>query len=217
MMQRNTSDSLEQQVMAASSDRARGKRLLGVAAGRISLLAALVVGVALSGGCSAADCDPPIPEGARYKATLMGETPTCTMTAQDGLDCSTGCHIVDGMTMSPFEVTAGKLGSSGAQQNCSASPAQTAPTQHDIKILSCIPAESDMLGVQCQMEYPDGGCQGLVNFHFQVANLKPLNSVDWSAKTIDGLVFVIKDTVMSCIPSRSNCRDVYTARLERIN
>jgi hypothetical protein len=168
-------------------------------------LPVVMLGGALAGGCSAADCKPPVAEGTRYKATLLAE-------ATD----SDACHIIDGFRMSPFEITAGKVSGVGTQQDCSTSPASGPPKQTDIKILSCLPAEKDMLGVYCEMQYP-AMCEGAVNFHFDVANHKPVDSVNWSAPVVEGIEFIIQDSVMNCFPDQSGCRDVYTARLERLN
>ncbi len=216
MMQRDTWNSPNQgATITPRGGERRGRGFPGALAGRVLVLASLLAGVALAGGCSAADCQPPVAKGTRYIATLTGEAPPCTMTGQSG-DCSDTCHIVNGMTMSPFEVTAGNTNDSGTSQNCSTTPAETAPRQNSVNILSCIPVENEMLGVFCEMQYPNGNCRGSVNFHFEAANRRPLDSVDWNANVIDGLVFVIQDRSQGCWSGAADCRDVYFARLEKV-
>jgi hypothetical protein len=171
------------------------RRLLG------SVLA-LALGSSLASACSAPiECNPPIPAGAVYKVTLTSETPN-----------SDGCHIVKAMLISPFMLTVGKAEATNVDPSCKNSPAAGAPTQTDVLIQSCLPSESDMLGVYCQIQYRSS-CEGAMSFYFQNP---PGASVDWTSNVIDGAIFRVQDFAARCLPDLANCTDEYTARLERM-
>lgn len=163
-------------------------------------IAMVAFGAALAGGCSDnLDCKPAMQQGAVYKATLTSETAT-----------SSKCHIVAAMRMSPFNVTVGKTEPTPNRPDCSNTPAAAPPQQLDVQILSCVPSDTGMLGVYCQIIYK-AGCDGHMQFYFTSPN-----PVDWSAPVIDNVLFRIEDFSPNCFSDQSNCLDEYTARLERI-
>lgn len=175
---------------------------LGVRLARVGMMAALLaLGGGLAGGCSDnLDCKPIMQQGAVYKATILAETAT-----------SDACHIVTATRMSPFSVTVGKTEPTADRPDCSVTPAAAPPEQIDVQILSCEPAETDMLGVYCKILYK-AGCDGHMLFSFAA----PENTaVNWSAPVIEGVLFRIADFSPNCFADKSNCLDVYTAKLER--
>lgn len=157
--------------------------------------------ISLASACSSPlpPCDPPIEPGAEYRVTVLRETPE-----------SNACHIVK---LEPsFRITAAFRESLGGP-SCTMTPAEWAPDpeQKGVMVIDCEPSHQ-MLGTECQMLYPSR-CQGFINFYFYA----PQNSaVDWSAPTIHGARFRVKDHVAGCIPDQANCLDEYDVQLDRM-
>jgi hypothetical protein len=190
-----------QRVSAAESGGRAGLRLA-----RCALIATLLVlGGGLAGGCSdSLECKAVMPEGAVYKATILAETAT-----------SNKCHVVQATRMSPFQVTAGKTEPTTTRSDCSVTPA-AGPLPADLDVAidapSCVPSETEMLGVYCGITYK-AGCPGHMLSYFAA----PANTnVNWSAAVIDNVLFRIQDFSPNCFSDQSNCLDEYTARLERV-
>lgn len=154
-----------------------------------------------SAACSSGleDCDPPVPPGARYKVTVLGET-----------EASAKCHIA---TLQPtFEITAATEHPGSGRSSCKLTPAEWAPQQQGLQVVSCTPDQAQMLGTNCEMKYPST-CPGLVNFYFyQPGGV----TVNWAAPRIENVLFRIQDTVTGCIPNIANCLDEYRVVLERL-
>lgn len=157
------------------------------------------MGMGLAGGCSSApfECNPPIPPGARYKVTVLQETPE-----------SDGCHIVN--LQSTFEISAAQ--DTSTESSCMMTPANWAPDQRGIQVIRCEPSSSEMLGTECEMKYPSL-CQGQINFYFYAPVGIPVN---WGAPRIEGARFRIADYASECLPDQANCLDEYAVLLERI-
>lgn len=175
---------------------------LGKTRNVLGSLLLLLLGSAAAGACSAPiECTPPVPPGTVYRVTLQAETPA-----------SDKCHVVDALMISPFTLTVGKPQATDNNPSCTSSPASSAPLQHDVKIVHCVPKESDMLGVYCTIQYPST-CDGHISFYFTAA---PGTSVNWSDNLITNALFRVEDRATSCLPDVANCLDEYTAKLERV-
>lgn len=204
-LQANPIQTEQPQRAIAEGSRARaGLRLAARCAGTALLVA---LGSGLAGGCSdALECKPTLPEGAVYKVTLLEETPK-----------SAACHVVAAKNMSPFLLTVGKTEPNRARPDCSVTPAAAAPAQLDdaseqLRIISCSPSETQMLGLYCEIEYK-AGCLGHVHIYFAAP---PEANVNWGAPVIDGLLFQVADQSPACFADFSNCVDEYKAKLERM-
>jgi hypothetical protein len=168
----------------------------------VGSLLLLLLGSATAGACSSPiECTPPVPAGAVYQVTLKSETAN-----------SDKCHVVDGLMMSPFTLTVGKAQATDSNPSCTSSPAVSAPLQHDVKIVQCVPKESDMLGVYCTIQYPST-CDGHISFYFTAP---PGGSVNWNDSVITNALFRVEDRATSCLPDIANCLDEYTAELKRV-
>ena len=150
-----------------------------------------------SGAAGSLGCTQVIPEGTKFRVTLLGET-----------DRSDQCHIVNLLNHSPFELVAGKA----EPPTCEAIPATAAPPQDGAQIISCVPDHSDMLGITCSIEYR-GGCRGSLKLAFSTDDA----TIDWSSPRIDNAIYIVEDFAPSCLPDLANCHDEYSARLERTN
>jgi hypothetical protein len=207
MFKRDRSQPVEQ-IQAGHSQRGAAvvkSARAGFRFARCALMAVLaVVGSGLAGGCSdSLECKPAMPPGAVYQATLLNETAT-----------SDACHIVEMRAMA-FPVTVGKTEPTVSRQDCSVTPAAAPPEQVsiDINVVSCVPSDTEMLGVYCQIQYRTGGCDGHMLFYFAAP---PSAHVDWSAREINNVVFRIQDFSPNCFENQSNCLDEYAAKLVRI-
>jgi hypothetical protein len=156
----------------------------------------------MAGGCSSPpiECNPPIAAGTRFKVTVVGETAE-----------SEKCHIV--RLGNTFEIQASQHDSS-MDANCSLTPAYWAPQAQGVNVIRCTPSASNMLGTNCEMQYTETRCAGLIDFYFYA----PTGSaVNWSAQRIEGARFRIKDYLGSCWPNQAaGCLDEYNVILERI-
>lgn len=167
----------------------------GTASGVLSVLC-----VALSGSCSSPipECNPPIEPGTQFNVTVVRETPE-----------SNACHIV--VLKNQFLVTAARENSIEGP-SCTLTPANWAPTDTaGIQVIRCEPSHQ-MLGTECEMKYP-AACIGNVNFYFYAP---PGSTVDWSAPTIQGVRFRVRDHVRGCIPDLADCLDEYEVNLQRM-
>jgi hypothetical protein len=159
-----------------------------------------------AGGCSpAADCKPPIPEGTRYKVTLISELTD---------SAATGCHVIDVQWIPTFEVKAARTEPTAEHPTCSVTPADGPPAgQQSVKIEQCIPDYADMLGITCDIEY-ENECHGKMSFYYEGL---PNQTVDWSAPVILNALLVITDNSPTCFGGESNCTNKYTVRLDRLD
>jgi hypothetical protein len=156
--------------------------------------------MSLAGGCSSPplDCNPPIPAGAKYRVTVLGETPE-----------SHKCHIVT--LRNTFEITAAHDDPTAMHSSCNMTPANWAPDATGIQVIRCSPSASAMLGTNCEMQYPSR-CAGQIEFYFYA----PVGTaVNWSAPRIEGARFRIQDYASECLPAPANCLDEYNVLLER--
>jgi hypothetical protein len=160
------------------------------------------IAVMLGGSaCSspAEECTPPIPPGSRFKVTVIEETAA-----------SAKCHIAK--LQNEFEIVAAQDDGSRPASSCALTPAMWAPNQQGFTVVTCTPSNSQMLGTNCEMQYPTT-CRGLVSFYFYQP---PGAVVDWSAPVIHNAVFRIEDTTLGCIPNISGCLDEYKVVLTRL-
>jgi hypothetical protein len=166
------------------------------------LVLTLVLGSSLVGGCSdSLKCEPPIPDGAQFKVTLLGETTH-----------SQACHVVDPTRFSPFVVTAAKTEPTIDHPDCSSVAAVSPPQQLDVTIESCTADDRYMLGIECNIEYKSA-CTGTIWFVFAAPDP---TAVNWQAPVIDNVLFQIQDKPNNCLGGVSDCVDEYAVRLERM-
>jgi len=157
---------------------------------------------ALATGCSGDPaCQPEVHAGTTYKVTLGAPT-----TKSDPR-----CVVAQFQDVTTYQVVAANTRPSAIDPNCQSTPATAAPPVNQPTIESCIPKDSGMLGVTCQILYR-GGCHGTMSFYYVSANGAAL---DWNAARIDNAVLRIEDSADNCIADYSDCLNEYAVVLER--
>jgi hypothetical protein len=150
--------------------------------------------------CSATpDCSPPIAAGTTFKVTVMSEP-------------QQNCHVVKIPQISPFQISAAKTEPTALHPDCAVTPAAAPPSQNDVIIKSCIPGNSDMLSISCEVQYP-ATCSGTMTFSFTAPKDR---IVDWNAPVIEGVTFQVVDHAPNCLDNLNNCWDKYVVRLDRV-